>query len=198
MPSKTAQQLMPFFLKDCPTAHAILTLSGLDNRLLVWDYSCYIDWIKDIICVLDKKVIADFITWLWNYWNNRNNYVFRGKEEEAMEKPPYGFVKVNFDATVSSNKIGYGVVVWDSDGFVLGGGGGFKDKVMSAEWRELYTFEESLKIECSLNITKAIFETDCASLVNMVKKHGNDITIMGYHIDEAYKNMESFNSTTVN
>ncbi|MBA0620496.1 hypothetical protein Godav_006203 [Gossypium davidsonii] len=195
MPSKTAQQLMPFLL-------SVVSITG---------------FLFGIIPA--------------NCWNNRNNYVFRGKEEEAIvvwdraktlcqdfrihnlvnklvlpvtpicknwEKPPYGFVKVNFDVIVSSNKICYGVVVWDSDGFVLGGGGGFKDEVMSAEWRELYAFEESLKIACSLNITKAIFETDCASLVNMVKKHGNDITIMGYHIDEAYKNMESFNSTTVN
>ncbi|MBA0717611.1 hypothetical protein Golax_005412, partial [Gossypium laxum] len=166
------------FRKECP-------------RLLVWDYSCYIDWINDIICVLDKK---DF-----RIHNLVNKLVLHVTSIcKNWEKPPYGFVKVNFDATVSSNKIGYGVVVWDSDGFVLGGGGGFKDKVMFAEWRELYTFEESLKIACSLNITKAIFETDYASLVNMVKKHGNDITIMGYHIDEAYKNMESFNSTTVN
>ncbi|KAH1063893.1 hypothetical protein J1N35_028880 [Gossypium stocksii] len=39
--------------------------------------------IKDVMLVLDKKAIADFITMLSNSWNNRNNYVFWGEEEEA-------------------------------------------------------------------------------------------------------------------
>ncbi|MBA0805055.1 hypothetical protein Gohar_004600, partial [Gossypium harknessii] len=83
-PGSFSSRTLIHALKDCPTTHAILTLGGLDNRLLVWDYSCCIDWIKDIIHVLDKKVISEFITRLWNCWNNHNNYVFRGKEEEAM------------------------------------------------------------------------------------------------------------------
>ncbi|MBA0816139.1 hypothetical protein Gohar_000832 [Gossypium harknessii] len=70
-------------LKDCPTARAILTLGGLDGRLLNKDYSCCIDWIENAMRLLDKKAIVDFITTLWNSWNNQNNYVFRGKEEEA-------------------------------------------------------------------------------------------------------------------
>ncbi|MBA0766573.1 hypothetical protein Gotri_015603 [Gossypium trilobum] len=160
-------------LKDCPTARAILTLGGLD----------------------------DFITTLWNSWNNRNNYVFCGKEEEGRviwdraktlcqdfrihnlvnkpvlpltltlkkwEKPPCGTVKINFDATVFNNKTGFGVIVHDSDGFILGGGGGFKYEDITAEWAKLYAFEEGLKIVCSLNITKAIFKIDCAILVNRV------------------------------
>ncbi|MBA0648350.1 hypothetical protein Goklo_016094, partial [Gossypium klotzschianum] len=43
------------------------------------------------------------------------------------------FAKINFDATVSNNKISYGVIVRDSDGFVLGRFGGFKDEEMTAE-----------------------------------------------------------------
>ncbi|KAK5833686.1 hypothetical protein PVK06_017539 [Gossypium arboreum] len=113
------------------------------------------------------------------------------------EKLLHSFAKINFDATVSYNKTGYGVTVHDDDGFVLEGGGGFKDEVLSAEWAELYAFEESLKIACSLNITKAIFEIDCASLVNKVKNRGKDITIMGYRINEAYKIMDSFISIDV-
>lgn len=84
------------------------------------------------------------------------------------------------------------MIVRDDDGFVLEGGGGFKDEVLSTEWAVLYAFEESLKIVCSLNITKAIFEIDCASLVTRVKNCGKDIAIMGYRIDEAYKIIDSF------
>ncbi|MBA0735502.1 hypothetical protein Gogos_019346, partial [Gossypium gossypioides] len=189
-------------LKDCPTACTIVALGGLDNRLLVGEYSCCIDWIEDVMRVLDMKVVTDFITTLWNSWNNRNNFVFRGKEDDARSllpitpanknwvKPLCDFVKIHFDATVSNNKIGYGAIARDSDGFVLGGGGGFKDVEMSAEWAELFAFKESLKIAFSFNISKVIFGTDYASLVNRVKTRGKDITMMGYRIGEACKYME--------
>ncbi|MBA0649627.1 hypothetical protein Goklo_017172, partial [Gossypium klotzschianum] len=57
----------------------------------------------------------------------------------------------------------------DKDGIVIGGGGGFKEEILTAEWAELYAFEESLKIVWSLNITTAVFETDNASL-NEIQK----------------------------
>ncbi|MBA0838059.1 hypothetical protein Goarm_010156, partial [Gossypium armourianum] len=33
--------------------------------------------------LLDKKALEDFIIFLWNSWNSRNNFTFRGKEEGA-------------------------------------------------------------------------------------------------------------------
>ncbi|MBA0686728.1 hypothetical protein Goari_014316 [Gossypium aridum] len=208
-------------LKDCPIARAVLTFGGLDSRLLNKDYSSCIDWIEDAIRLLDKKAMANFITTLRNSWNNRNNYIFRGKKEAAWimweraktlsqdfrihnmvnkpmlplttilkkwEKPLSGSVKINFNATVFNDKTGFGVIVRDSDGFVLGGSYGFKDEKMMADWTELYAFEESLKIVRSLNTANAIFETDCASLVNRIKKRREDITIMGYCINDLFKN----------
>ncbi|MBA0810516.1 hypothetical protein Gohar_002504, partial [Gossypium harknessii] len=198
-------------LNDHQTARTILTLSGLDGRLLNKDYPYCIDWIEDVMCFLDKKVVADFITMLSDSWNNRNNYVFHGKQEEARviwdraktlsqdfrihnlinkpvlpitptlkkwEKPICRTVKINFDVTVFNNKTCFGVIVCDSNGFVLGGGGDFKEEDMTVEWAELYAFEEGLKIARSLNIANAIFETNCASLVNRVKNHKEDITII--------------------
>ncbi|KAA3477281.1 reverse transcriptase [Gossypium australe] len=211
-------------LKDCQAAQAILTLGGLDGRLLNKDYSYYIDWIEDVMCFLDKKVVADFITMLWDSWNNQNNYVFRGKEEEAgqnslldfqihnlvnkpvlpisptlkkWEKPPCRTVKINFDVIVFTNKTCFGVIVRDSNVFVLGGGGGFKAEDMTAEWTKLYAFEEGLKIARSLNIANAIFETNCASLVNRVKNRKEDITIIGYRIKKTFKTMEMFTIVAV-
>ncbi|MFQ6634232.1 hypothetical protein Gotur_010241, partial [Gossypium turneri] len=208
-------------LKDCPIARAVLTFGGLDCRLLNKDYSSCIDWIEDAMRLLDKKAMANFITTLWNSWNNRNNYIFRGKKEASWimweraktlsqdfrihnmvnkpmlplttvlkkwVKPLSGFVKINFNATVFNDKTGFGVIVRDSDGFVLGGSYGFKDEKMMADWTELYAFEESLKIVRSLNTANAIFETDCASLVNRIKKRREDITIMGYCINDLFKN----------
>ncbi|KAA3466196.1 reverse transcriptase [Gossypium australe] len=88
-------------LKDCRTARAILTLGGLDGRLLDKDYLYYVDWLKDVMHILDRKVVEEFIMTLWNSWNNRNNFVFHGKEEESQkwEKPSCRTVKINIDAT---------------------------------------------------------------------------------------------------
>ncbi|MBA0734325.1 hypothetical protein Gogos_018252 [Gossypium gossypioides] len=70
-------------LKDYPTARAILTLGGLDGRLLDKDYLNCVDWLEDVRRILDRKVVEDFITTLWNSWNNHNNFVFYGKKDEA-------------------------------------------------------------------------------------------------------------------
>ncbi|MBA0679788.1 hypothetical protein Goari_011537, partial [Gossypium aridum] len=179
-------------LKDCPTARATLTIGGLNGRLLDKDHLCCTNWIEDVMHLLDKKAVIDFITMLWHSWSNRNNYVFRGNEDEAQ------IVKLNFDATISKNKIGFGVIVRDFDGLVLSRGWGFKDEDMMVDWEKLYALEESLKITRSLNIHNAIFETDCASLANRVKKGGEDIIIIGYHIKEILKTMEMCNNVAVN
>ncbi|MFQ6666796.1 hypothetical protein Gotur_033028 [Gossypium turneri] len=52
-------------------------------------------------------------------------------------KPPNGYVKINFDAAVLHGRMGFGVIARDSDGFIIGGSGGFKDKLMNADWAEM-------------------------------------------------------------
>ncbi|MFQ6660257.1 hypothetical protein Gotur_028849, partial [Gossypium turneri] len=106
--------------------------------------------------ILDKKAMADLITTLWNCWNSRNKFIFKGQIDKAQsiwekasslssefriynpvnppilaqiedikkwKRPANGTIKVNFDATVNNNRMGYGVIIRDEDGFVLGGGG---------------------------------------------------------------------------
>ncbi|KAK5846241.1 hypothetical protein PVK06_002518 [Gossypium arboreum] len=72
-------------LKYCRTTRTILAPSSLDNRLLGGEYSCFIDWIEDVIRVLDMKAVIHFIMTIWNSWNNCNNFVFRGKEDDACK-----------------------------------------------------------------------------------------------------------------
>ncbi|MBA0554030.1 hypothetical protein Golob_013164, partial [Gossypium lobatum] len=114
------------------------------------------------------------------------------------EKPLKGTVKINFDADVSKTKIGFGVIARDSEGFVIGGGYGFKNEEMMGDWAKLYAFEESVKIGRLLNITKVTFQTDCASLANRIKKRRDDITIMHYRINECFQSMGMFNNAIVN
>ncbi|MBA0717421.1 hypothetical protein Golax_005247, partial [Gossypium laxum] len=155
----------------------------------IWD--CTKDCqVEESMRLLDKKVIIDFITILWNSWNNRSNFIFRGKEEEARkwEKPLRGTVKLNFDAIVSNKKklvIGLLFVTTKASSLVVA--------LVSKKrkwWAKLYAFEESLKLAAMMNITKTIFETDCATLTNKIKKRKDDITLMGYRINECFQNMD--------
>ncbi|KAK5775258.1 hypothetical protein PVK06_043131 [Gossypium arboreum] len=113
------------------------------------------------------------------------------------KKPPCGFVKVSFGTVFAPNKTSYGMVARDEDGFVVQGGGGFKEQTLTVEWAEIYALEESLKLARTLNISKALFETDYSSLANRVKKRNLDITIMGTRIKEIHKTMENFESISI-
>ncbi|KAK5772618.1 hypothetical protein PVK06_048911 [Gossypium arboreum] len=85
-------------------------------------------------------------------------------------EPLRGTIKIKFDATMSKTKTGFGVTASDSEGFVIGGGYGFKNEEM----------------------------TDYASLANRIKKRRDDITIMSYRINECFQNMDMFNNAVVN
>ncbi|MBA0791243.1 hypothetical protein Gohar_015835 [Gossypium harknessii] len=163
--------------------------------------------------------------------NNRNNSIFRGKEEEAWivwdrakilsddfrihntvnkpilpldpraqkwEKPPIGYVKINVDVVETDNKIGFGVIIRDCDGFVIGGGTGFKYELTTSEWAELYALEEGVLLIHSFNVENVIFETDCASIVNRIRKRNKDITVIGHRIKEIRRSMELFSKVEVN
>ncbi|MBA0738377.1 hypothetical protein Gogos_011742, partial [Gossypium gossypioides] len=68
---------------------------------------------------------------------------------------------------------------------------------MPVEWAKLEAFEESLKVENKFNISKAMFESDYASLVNRVNNQGKDITILGNCINEVCKQLEKFDSVKI-
>ncbi|KAK5836733.1 hypothetical protein PVK06_012533 [Gossypium arboreum] len=175
-------------------------------------------WRVDLMRVLDKRAITNQMKILWNCWNNRNNFIFRGKEEKTQLiwerasnlskkfricnmlneplilqnngkkkwiKPPKGFIKIKFDATVGENRIGYGTVARDEEGFVVGGSGGFKEGRLSVEEAECVTFKESINVAHKLNLREdVLFETDNAGLVNRFNNLDNDVTILGVRIKE--------------
>ncbi|MBA0787677.1 hypothetical protein Gotri_026381 [Gossypium trilobum] len=215
-------------LKDCPTSRAVLSLGGWSESTISKKYDHCIDWLEDMMRVLDKRAMADLMVTLWNCWNNRNNYIFRGKEEEAKiiwerastlnkefricnfineqllsqnsagkkwEKPSKGFIKINFDATVGENRIGYGTIIRDDEGFVLGGGGGFIESRLSVEEAECVAFEESIKVACKLKIKEhVIFETDHVGLVNRLRNIATDVTIIDARIKDCTAAFNNFKS----
>ncbi|MBA0817793.1 hypothetical protein Gohar_025736, partial [Gossypium harknessii] len=185
-------------LKDCPTSRAVLSIGGWSRNFISKNYDRCIDWLEELMRVFDKRAMADLMTILWNCWNNRNNYIFRGKEEEAKQiweramekkwkKPPKNSIKVNFDATVGENRCGYGTVIKDEEGFVLGGGGGYKEGRLSVEEAECMAFEESIKVACSLNIKDhVLFEIDHVGLVNKFNNLAHDVTTIGARIKKSW------------
>ncbi|KAG8489401.1 hypothetical protein CXB51_017851 [Gossypium anomalum] len=151
---KAKEETLIHALKDCPSARAILTIGGLDNRLIEGNYSRCIDWLEDVLRVIDLKATADFFKLLWNSWNCRNNFMFKVIPATPVHntwlKPPDGYVKINFDVAVSDGMVGFGVIARDSDGFVISGSGGFKEYLTHVEWDEMEAFEESLKVAIRL------------------------------------------------
>ncbi|MFQ6655540.1 hypothetical protein Gotur_026056 [Gossypium turneri] len=209
------------FKKDCPRCGACngTLIHALKECLTA----------QDVMRVLDLKAISNFITMFWNSWNNRNNFIFRGKKEDARVgweraitlnqdfwihhlvynpllpvsliekcwiKSPHDIVKINFDVVVSSEKLGFGMITRNLDGFVLGGGG-VTDIEMKANWAELKGLEESIKFAKAFNFHKVHFETDSVSLVNHINKRGHDITLLGYYTEVMCKQLEQFNSSNV-
>ncbi|MBA0781904.1 hypothetical protein Gotri_002785 [Gossypium trilobum] len=86
--------------------------------------------------LLDKKAMEDLITILWNSWNNRNNVIFRGKEEETR-------VVWERALTLSNDfQNGFRVITRDDEGIVVGGCGGSKELTLNSEWVELMALEE--------------------------------------------------------
>ncbi|MBA0673291.1 hypothetical protein Goklo_029000 [Gossypium klotzschianum] len=72
-------------LKDCPNSRAVLSIGRWSRSFISKNYDHCADWLEDMMRVLDKRAMADLLTTLWNCWNNRNNFIFRGKEEEAKQ-----------------------------------------------------------------------------------------------------------------
>ncbi|MFQ6641505.1 hypothetical protein Gotur_015235 [Gossypium turneri] len=66
-----------------PTYQKISTIRKEFAKLLDGEYTRCVDWIEDAMGEMDLQAVSDFITTLWNSWNNKNNFISRGKEEEA-------------------------------------------------------------------------------------------------------------------
>ncbi|MBA0868948.1 hypothetical protein Goshw_020908 [Gossypium schwendimanii] len=140
---------------------------------------------QDVVWLLDKKAFEDLITILWNGWNCRNNAIFLDKDKDAREIPLISFVKVNVDVAVFNNKTRFGVIIHDSDGFILEDSEGYKEELMSVEWVKLDALIEGITLAHSLNFDMVIFESNCGSLVNHFRKHHNYITLLGHRVKDS-------------
>ncbi|MBA0693808.1 hypothetical protein Goari_004155, partial [Gossypium aridum] len=104
---------------------------------------------------------------------------------QKWEMPLISVVKVNVDVTVFNNKTRFGVIIHDSDGFILEDSEGYMEELMSVEWAKLDALIEGITLAHSLNFDMVIFESNCASLVNHFRKHRNYITLLGHRVKDS-------------
>ncbi|MBA0553381.1 hypothetical protein Golob_012568 [Gossypium lobatum] len=75
--------------------------------------------------------------------------------------------------------MGFGVIARDDEGFVVGGCGGSKESTLNSEWAELLALEEGVQLARKLKLQRVVFESDNASIVNKIRRNGQDFTILG-------------------
>ncbi|KAG8489465.1 hypothetical protein CXB51_017446 [Gossypium anomalum] len=121
--------------KTLPKVRVFIWRVAHENHKNLWEDATYMIWERA------KSLSHDFCI---------HNLVHElviptAPSHKRWKKPPKGHMTVNFDAAINNKKIGYGFIIRDEDGFVLGDGGGFEDEIRSMEWAEILAFEESLK-----------------------------------------------------
>ncbi|KAH1098178.1 hypothetical protein J1N35_015099 [Gossypium stocksii] len=131
---RSGDEMVIHALRNCPKAQSVLVVGGFNNRLFTKEYEFCIDWLEDSMRLFDRKAFEDFTTILWNIWNDRNNAILGGVPRDCKwEKPSEGVAKVNVDASVKENRVGLGIILRDSYGFVLCGRAIFIDKAANSK-----------------------------------------------------------------
>ncbi|MBA0605352.1 hypothetical protein Godav_017938 [Gossypium davidsonii] len=78
----------------------------------------------------------------------------------------------------------------------MGGRAGVLNRNYNAEWAELYALEESINLARDNSWARVEFESDCASLVNRLRRPNVDLSTFGHRIRDLLSNLNprfSFN-----
>lgn len=78
-----AKETLIHALRDYAKAWDVPMCGGSDDRLLKSNWSTGINWLESVMRLVDGKVFECLVMLLWNTWNSRNNFIFRGKDEDA-------------------------------------------------------------------------------------------------------------------
>ncbi|MBA0875914.1 hypothetical protein Goshw_023307, partial [Gossypium schwendimanii] len=103
-------------------------------------------------------------------------------EERGWQKLGTRVVKINFDAAVNGRMMSFGLVARDHDGFVIGGRAGILVINARAEWTEMQALTEGMELAQEKRWLKLELESDCANLVNRLKRAHVDFSTLGFRI----------------
>lgn len=114
--------------------------------------------------------------------HNLNNMVMVPKivTQSRWSKPPFGTLKINFDAAWEDCKAGIDFLTHDSDSFVHGGNLCFKDDVACVAWAKVGAFIQSILWEMNNSLTNLIIEGDYADIINRILNPREDVTLTGH------------------
>ncbi|MBA0711101.1 hypothetical protein Golax_010327, partial [Gossypium laxum] len=111
-------------LKDYPNSKDVLIVRGLVRRIIDNNFANCIDWLEEaekaawVIWERAKSTSKDFC-----FHNMMNRPILPPQMVEKWEKPPIDKVKVNFDAAISNDKIGFSLLARDDKGIIVGESG---------------------------------------------------------------------------
>ncbi|KAG8474103.1 hypothetical protein CXB51_033612 [Gossypium anomalum] len=174
-------------LKDCPTARETLKCGGLDYKLVSSVFDRCIDWLEMALRILDKKkAMENFITLIWNSWNNRNNFKFRGKEEDVS-------IIWNKALTLSNNFRIHNL----SEKLMLPRQPHDHKWIKPSVWAEIMAIEEGVRWAKSLNLKRVQIESDSTNIVNKINSRSQDITFLGQRGKAIQTNLRPFEEAVI-
>lgn len=77
-----AEETVVHALKESTHAREAFKCGGFDNRFFHMDHMYCVDWLEGIMRMLDRKAFECLVVLLWNIWNNKNNLILQGKNED--------------------------------------------------------------------------------------------------------------------
>lgn len=115
----------------------------------------------------------------------------RPPRSQRWVKPPIDVIKINVDVGIHDTVVRIGIFLRDSDDFVLGGCMVYLDYKMDVQWAKEKALKEGIVWASNNNVERAIFETDCAGLVNRFKLHREDISTFGFRLKNIFNLLDS-------
>ncbi|XP_059441892.1 uncharacterized protein LOC132174217 [Corylus avellana] len=148
------------------------------------DPGTIIRWAKDQVenwCTFSKRI-------------PKREVVLWPPSPAAWTKPPQGYTKINWDASVDKrqNRMGVGVVVRDHDGRALVMFGTSKEYVQDPSMAEAIAAREAVLLAQRLELRHIILEGDSLEIVQLLQKEEGCWSIYGQAVNDTKKRLHSW------
>ncbi|KAH1083106.1 hypothetical protein J1N35_022867 [Gossypium stocksii] len=141
--------------------------------------------------------MEDFITLIWNLWNNRNNFTFQGKEESAITIWYKGRTLSNDFRIYNIREKSMIPIHLTVHGWKKPARGIVKINVDVTIVEErmglgVIVRDEGILLAKNMNIKNFHFEVDNANVVNKINRKGQDITFIRQRANDVFRQLKTF------